>query len=65
LHRKFPAVLHNAFQAPDQSLAVVLVNVTDLPQTFQLAWPGTQDRQLLTLQPWQVRLVPATIGPPF
>jgi hypothetical protein len=65
LHRKFPAVLHNAFQAPDQSLAVVLVNVTDLPQTFQLAWPGTQDRQSLTLQPWQVRLVPATIGSPF
>ena len=58
LNRKFPAVLHNAYQAPDQSVAVVLVNVTDVPQTVDLAWPGTKDRQSLVLQPWQVRLVP-------
>jgi hypothetical protein len=57
-NRQFPAVLHNAFQAPDQSVAVVLVNVSDVPQTVELAWPGANRRQSLTLQAWQVRLVP-------
>ena len=55
--RPFPAILHNAFQAPDGSSAVILVNVTDAPQTGQLTWQGPP--QPITLQPWQVRLVRA------
>ncbi len=53
--RPFPAILHNAFQAADGSSAVVLVNVTDTPQTGQLTWQGR--RQAVPLQPWQVRLL--------
>lgn len=40
--RRFPAILHNAFEAADGSQAVVLVNATDQPQTGKLTWarPG-------------------------
>ena len=38
--RRFPAILHNAFAAPDGSKAVVLVNPTTTPQTGKLTWGG-------------------------
>lgn len=53
--RPFPCILHNAFQAADGSSAVVLINVTDTPQTGQLTWQGR--RQAITLEPWRVKLV--------
>jgi len=53
--RRFPAILHNAFQGPDGSSAVILVNVADAPQTGQLTWQGR--RQPVALQPWEVRLL--------
>ena len=53
--RKSPAILHNAFRAPDGSEAVVTVNVTDEPQTGRLKWKGnTVD---LKLSPWEATLV--------
>ena len=58
--RQLPAVLHNAFQAADGSVAAVLVNVTDAPQTAEMRWPGNKTIQTFTLQPWQVRLERAT-----
>jgi hypothetical protein len=51
----FPAILHNAFQAPDGTSAVILVNVTEQPQTATLTWPDRP--QPLTLKAWEVRLV--------
>ncbi|MEN6496212.1 MAG: DUF6259 domain-containing protein [Thermoguttaceae bacterium] len=53
--RRFPAILHNAFEAADGSQAVVLVNATDQPQTGKLTWRGQV--QPLSLQAWEVRLV--------
>jgi hypothetical protein len=53
--RKVPAVWHNAFEAPDHTLAAVLVNVTDEPQSVELFWPEHAPAAL-TLQPWQVQL---------
>ena len=52
---KFPAILHNAFRAPDGSAAAILVNVTDEPQTGRLTWGGAEIE--LTLNPWEIRLV--------
>jgi hypothetical protein len=53
--RKLPAILHNAYRAPDGSEAVIAVNITDKPQTGRLHWHGnTID---LTLSPWEARLV--------
>jgi hypothetical protein len=53
--RRFPAILHNAFEAADGSQAVVLVNATDTSRKATLTWHG-EPRPLL-LQPWEVRLV--------
>lgn len=53
--RRFAAILHNAFEAPDGSKAVILVNVTETPQTGKLTWGG--QTKPITLQPWEVRLV--------
>lgn len=53
--RTWPAILHQAYQAPDGSRAVVLVNATDAPQTGTLAWAGQKQR--LSLKPWEVRMV--------
>lgn len=50
-----PAVLHNAFRAPDGSEAVVIVNATDAPRTAALTWHGRSHS--LTLRPWEIRLV--------
>lgn len=53
--RRFAAILHNAFEASDGSKAVILVNVTDTPQTGRLTWGGQTSP--ITLQPWEVRLI--------
>ena len=53
--RTYPAILHNAYRAPDGSEAAILVNATDEPQTGLLDWRGR--RRQLDLQPWQVQLV--------
>jgi hypothetical protein len=53
---KLPAVLHNAFEAPDHSVAAVMVNVTDQPQAVTLTWLGREPASM-TLRPWQVKLV--------
>ena len=52
-----PAVLHNAFQAADDSVAAVLVNATDEPQAVQLTWTPAGPAIAMTLAPWQVRLL--------
>ena len=53
--RRFPAILHNAFAAPDGSEAIVAVNATDAPQSGRLLWKGTAIS--LSLKPWEIRLV--------
>jgi hypothetical protein len=50
-----PAVLHNAFQAPDGRQAVVIVNATSDPRHARLTWRG--EIHDLTLAAWEVRLV--------
>ncbi|MBI2300887.1 MAG: hypothetical protein HYU66_18410, partial [Armatimonadetes bacterium] len=52
--RAWPAILHNAYAAPDGSRAVVLVNATDEPQTGRLTWRGRVVS--VALEPWEVRL---------
>jgi hypothetical protein len=53
--RNLPPVLHNAFEAPDGTQAVVLANWTLKPQSVKLAWKGRT--QALDLRPAEVRLV--------
>ena len=53
--RKWPAILHNAYRAPDGSEATVAVNVTDEPQRGMLTWKGKAEE--LALEPWEVRLI--------
>lgn len=55
LPREIPAIFHNAFQAPDGSEAVVMVNVTDQQQEGTLVWHG--EKTALALSPWELRLV--------
>jgi len=55
VEQEFPAILHNAFRAPDGHEAVLLVNATDRPQAGALTWGGTQAE--LALSPWEVRLI--------
>lgn len=55
LDRKLPAILHNAFRAPDGSEAVITVNITDKPQAGRLHWHGNAIE--LRLSPWEVRLM--------
>ena len=46
LDRELPAILHNAYRAPDGSEAVVVANITDSPQAGTLEWHGqTIDRK--------------------
>lgn len=54
-NRRFPAILHEAFAAPDGTQAVILVNASDAPQKGTLHARG-QD-VAVTLQPWEARLV--------
>ena len=51
----WPAVLHNAYRAPDGAEAVVLVNATDEQQQATLAWGGREHE--LTFKPWEAKLV--------
>lgn len=55
-NRRFPAIRHNAFAAPDGIRAVVLVNASDVSQTGTLYTGG--QKAPVTLQPWEVRLTP-------
>ena len=55
VERKFPAILHNAFRAPDGSEAVIAVNITDQPQTGVLTWRRSATE--LSLSPWETRLL--------
>jgi hypothetical protein len=52
--KKIPAVLHNAFRAPDGSEAVVLANATLEPQTTTLNWKGKEVR--LEFKPGEIVL---------
>ncbi len=53
--RAHPAILHNAYRAPDGSEAVVLVNATHERQLGRLEWHGRS--VALDLAPWEARLV--------
>jgi hypothetical protein len=50
-----PAVMRNAFRAPDGSEAAVVVNATDEPVHVKLTWHGKA--RSLELAAWEVRLV--------
>jgi hypothetical protein len=50
-----PAVMHNAYRAPNGSEAVVVVNATDEPLRATLSWHGAA--RGLRLRGWEVRLV--------
>lgn len=53
--RSLPPVLHNAFEAPDGSQAVVLVNWTATPQKVGLTWKNRL--HAIVLRPGEVRLM--------
>lgn len=53
--RELPAILHNAFRAPDGSEAVIAVNITDQLQTGKLRWAGKEIE--LNLSPWEAKLL--------
>jgi hypothetical protein len=57
VEKTFPSIIHNAFRAPDGQEAVLMVNITDQPQTGQLTWHGKQHQ--VKLQPWQVEFLEA------
>ena len=50
-----PAILHNAYRAPDGSEAVIALNVTDDPQSAKLTWKGVTRETRFA--PWQIRLI--------
>ena len=50
-----PAILHNAFRAPDGDTAVIMVNISGKPQLGRLSWLGTDTE--INLQPWELRLM--------
>lgn len=49
-----PAILHNAYRAPDGTEAVVMANTTDERQEAQLQWKGQTIE--VSLEPWEVAL---------
>jgi hypothetical protein len=53
--REIPAILHNAFRAPDGTEAVILANVTNEPRSGTLRWRG--EAQAVSLAPQEVRLL--------
>ncbi|MGQ9731119.1 MAG: DUF6259 domain-containing protein [Candidatus Zipacnadales bacterium] len=52
---RWPAILHNAYRAPNGREAVILVNVTDIQQNGLLTWHGKE--MTVKLAPWEVRLI--------
>jgi hypothetical protein len=52
---QWPAILHNAFEAPDGSRAMVAVNISD--QVQEAHWETGGKSGTLRLQPWEVQLV--------
>ncbi len=52
-HRRLAPVLHNAYEAPDGSQAVVLANWTSSAQRVTLTWKNQSST--IDLQPWEVR----------
>ena len=52
---ELPAILHNAYRAPDGSEAVITVNITDEPQTGRLHWH--ENAIDFRLSPWEARLI--------
>ena len=55
VERELPAILHNAYRAPDGREAVIAVNITDEPQSGKLRWGGKEID--LRLSPWEARLI--------
>jgi hypothetical protein len=53
-HRRLPPVLHNAFEAPDGSQAVVLANWTSSAQRVKLTWKNQSSG--IELRPSEVRM---------
>jgi hypothetical protein len=53
--KTLPAILHNAFRAPDGTEAVILANGSSDTQSATLTWNGRA--QVLTLEPQEARLV--------
>ena len=50
-----PAILHNAFRAPDGDTAVILINISGKTQHGRLSWHGSDTD--VGLEPWELRLV--------
>ena len=55
LEQELPAIMHNAYRAPDGSEAVIAVNITDQPQTGKLTWHGKETE--VKLSPWEAKLM--------
>lgn len=52
---ELPAILHNAFRAPDGTEAVIAINITDKAQTGRMNWKGKNvDLKLL---PWETKFI--------
>jgi len=50
-----PAILHNAYRAPDGTEAVIALNATDEPQECVLTWRGGD--RALSFRPWEAKLI--------
>ncbi len=50
-----PAILHNAFRAPDGDTAVIMINVSGKTQQGRLSVQGADTE--VRLEPWELRLV--------
>jgi hypothetical protein len=53
--REWPAILHNAYRAPDGSEAVIAVNITDQNQTGNLS--RNRKKIKINLSPWEIKLI--------
>jgi len=51
-----PAILHNAFRAPDGDTAVILINISGKTQLGRFSWPDS-DMENVSLEPWELKLV--------
>ena len=59
VEKAFPAIIHNAFRAPDGEEAVLMVNITDQPQSGKLTWKGRKHQ--VKMKPWQVEFLKASM----